>query len=136
MMVLGIDYGSKKVGLALLDTDTEIVFPLKTVLNKKELLQEIVTTAKQYRIVRIVLGKPSAGSIIKKIQRFAQSLKAATSIDVDFITEDLSSRYAHSMLSSLRENNAISIKGYGKKDTFSATVILEEWQTNIKSKQE
>lgn len=135
-MVLGIDYGSKKVGLALLDTDTEIVFPLKTVLNKKELLQEIVTTAKQYRIVRIVLGKPSAGSIIKKIQRFAQSLKAATSIDVDFITEDLSSRYAHSMLSSLRENNAISIKGYGKKDTFSATVILEEWQTNIKSKQE
>lgn len=135
-MVLGIDYGSKKIGLALLDTDTEIVFPLKTILNTKELLQEIVTITKQYRIVRIVFGIPSAGSIIKKIQRFAQSLKVATSIEIDFVTEDLSSRYAHSMLSSLKENNAISIKGYGKKDTFSATVILEEWQTNIKSKQE
>lgn len=134
MTVLGIDYGSKKIGLALLNTETEMIFPLKAVLNTRAILADIVKICDEYRIETVVIGLPSSGSIVKKIQRFATNLHQIKNVAIEFVSEDLSSRYAHSMLSSLRDNNAVSIKGFGKKDTFSATVILEEWQTKIKSK--
>ena len=58
--ILGIDYGSSRVGLAVSDPLHIIATPLKTIKNKsnKYLLEHIGQIVKEYGIESIVVGLP------------------------------------------------------------------------------
>jgi putative Holliday junction resolvase len=57
MRFLGIDYGSKKVGVALSDEDGEFAIPLSVLKNSKTLLEEVVEIAEENNIGAIVMGE-------------------------------------------------------------------------------
>lgn len=57
MRLLGIDYGSKRVGIALSDEGRQFAMPLIVLKNSKNLLKEIAGLALENSIKEIVLGE-------------------------------------------------------------------------------
>lgn len=79
--ILGIDFGTKKVGIAMSDDDQKWAFPHKIVRNDESLIEEIKKIMKEKEISTIVLGRPRhiggdvGGGQIKNIEMFAGSLR-------------------------------------------------------------
>ncbi|MBI5153402.1 MAG: Holliday junction resolvase RuvX [Parcubacteria group bacterium] len=63
-MILGIDYGTKKIGLALGDEETKIATPWRVIENKSRVvvLEELVRAITDYNITCIVVGEPLSSS--------------------------------------------------------------------------
>ncbi len=55
--VLGIDYGTRRVGLAISDENRQFALPLVVILNTKELCAEIVKNAEEHEAKEIVIGE-------------------------------------------------------------------------------
>lgn len=58
--MLGIDYGGRRVGLALSDDAGSMAFPHKIIENTKRLIDDIGDLAKKEQVTRIVVGLPRA----------------------------------------------------------------------------
>lgn len=56
MRYLGIDYGSKRVGLALSDESGKMAFPYSVLVNNSELVQNIVSLIEEKKVEEIVIG--------------------------------------------------------------------------------
>jgi putative Holliday junction resolvase len=131
MYILGIDYGTKKLGLAVADTESQIIMPLQPIVSTKNLFIDIEKVLKDYKPVLIVIGLPSRKTTAKRIQFFARELNKRFAVETKFVNEDYSSKYADNVLSFLRDTGGINKKGIGKKDSVSATLILEEWFSTL-----
>lgn len=82
MRLLGIDYGTKRVGIALSDPECQFAMPFMTFSNSKTLLQEVVDLAKKNEIKEIILGesrnyKGEANAILVKSLEFKKDLESA-----------------------------------------------------------
>ncbi len=81
MRYLGIDYGSKRVGLALSDENAEFAMPLIVLNNSKNILNDVVKILKDKGISEIVLGesknyKGEANTILPESKNFKMDLEA------------------------------------------------------------
>lgn len=81
MRYLGIDYGSKRVGLALSDEDGRMAFPYKIIQNDPELLIVINNVCNEEKISDIVLGESKnlygqPNKIMKEINEFKNKLNS------------------------------------------------------------
>ena len=83
MRVLGIDYGDRRIGLAVSDPGAVIACGLPTLKNggEAEVIAAIRRLVEQYEIAEIVVGLPrnmddSLGPQAQKTMRFAETLKA------------------------------------------------------------
>lgn len=63
-MILAIDPGKKKCGLAILDPDAAVLS--KTVVSRREIASYVIGCFAQYRISSVVVGKSSSGKEIEK----------------------------------------------------------------------
>jgi len=82
MKYLGIDYGSKKIGLASSDDDGRVAFPMMIIKNqdKEKLLKEILDILKEMKINKVVIGesvneKGMPNGIAKKARSLALDLE-------------------------------------------------------------
>lgn len=57
MRFLGIDYGSKRVGIALSDENGQLAFPFKVLSNNDELLDAVHNICGEQEVGEIVLGE-------------------------------------------------------------------------------
>lgn len=92
MKYLGIDYGSKRVGLALSDEDAFFAFPYKIVPNNMELLDAIHNICGVEEISAIVLGEShdlsgQPNKIMGSIEEFKRNIEAELDIPVYFQKE-------------------------------------------------
>ncbi|MEA4910823.1 putative pre-16S rRNA nuclease [bioreactor metagenome] len=79
---LGIDYGSKKIGLATSDEEGKFAFPFSIISNKnkEEAFQKILNVLKERKIENIVIGeslnlKGEENKILKETKDFAEKLE-------------------------------------------------------------
>ena len=127
---LGIDYGSKRVGLAISDRSNIIAKPYKTLINKSEndLLNQIEIIIRDNNIKLIVIGLPlnmSGNDTIqtKSVRRFK---KALLTIGLPIVFED-------ERLSSVSAKNSLifqNIKtGHNKSqiDKTAAALLLQQF---------
>lgn len=97
-LVLGIDYGSKKIGLAVGQTVTKTAQPLKIIpANQFDKLFEPVY--KQFRPDTIVLGLPlnmddTEGEITKAVRKFGNKLAEVVDCPIEYVDERLTSKNA------------------------------------------
>lgn len=96
MTVLGIDYGTKRVGVAFSDTTEVLAFPKEVLPNNKELVQTLKDVSAKENARMIVLGhsKNSQGEdnpVMNKIHPFKEELEHATNLPVIFEQESWSS---------------------------------------------
>ncbi len=98
MKVLAVDFGSRRVGLAVGDTVTRIASPLALVESSRqqEVLAEILRRVAEYGVERIVVGYPlnmdgSKGRACAAVDRFAGFLRKRVAVPVSLVDEKLSS---------------------------------------------
>lgn len=121
MKYLGIDYGEKRVGLALSDPTGSIAFPLETVPNDGSLLAHITKIIEDKMVRGVVVGDTRAfggkeNPVTKEAEAFVSALKEA-GFSVEVVWEAGSSveasRYAE--------------KGDEHKDEAAAAIILQRF---------
>lgn len=132
--ILAIDYGSKRIGLAISDSKGIIASPLDVLKITKnrgidDILEDILLIAEEYKVKTILIGKPQIFKdeykySVGKIERFAKKLTDITNIPVIFQDESYSTIQSQNMLLSLGQN----IKSSREKiDMISATMFLQEF---------
>ncbi|MFA4833896.1 MAG: Holliday junction resolvase RuvX [Patescibacteria group bacterium] len=117
---LGIDWGEKRIGLALGDSETKLATPHKTVGDIKEILKVI----KEEKINMVVVGKPLKMSDIRyqmsdKFLNFLDLLKKKLDIPIETIDERLSSKAADALLGNKKEKAG--------RDEMAAMLILQNY---------
>jgi putative Holliday junction resolvase len=105
---LGIDYGEKRVGLALSDPSLTLAQPLKTIKysSVKKLITEIVLIIKEYEVKKIILGLPltmrgTDSQKTREVKDFGEKLGLRVSVPVVLFDERLSTQVAHQVLRQL-----------------------------------
>ncbi len=122
MNLLSIDYGSKRVGLAL--SVKGIISPLKTISNDKSLISVIKALSRQHRVDRIYVGI-SEGKFADITKLFVGQLKNSTPIPIITVEEAVSTIEADEIF----KNNRSKQKNYKKRiDSIAAAVILSRVQ--------
>lgn len=130
MRCIGIDYGTKRIGLAFGD-DLGVATPLPALIEVDEgkrwnaLLQVI----KERRATDVVIGYPlnmddTAGFKAKEVDGFAARLRAATSLPIHYIDERLTSYEAES---SIAKSKRRTVRASGLIDSRAATIILQDF---------
>ncbi|MEP7103860.1 MAG: Holliday junction resolvase RuvX [Candidatus Dojkabacteria bacterium] len=127
MKILSIDYGTKRVGLAISDetlTFAHRLDPIKNYKDEKTLIGDLANLSIKYAVSLIVLGVPLGveekdTEMSKKINLFAQKLETINGISVKTVNETYTTRQAYSNLG----------KNKGKKsiDSESARILLQEY---------
>jgi len=129
MRYLAIDYGIKRIGLAVCDPSETIVSPLAVIDGKKDAVEKIAEIVKSECVEAIVLGLPlnmddTYGSQSRLVYKFADQLKTAIKVPIHFQDERLSSFAAEEKLTA----GEFSRKQKKKRlDAVSAAQILESF---------
>ena len=127
MRYLAIDYGTKRTGLAICDSDEIIVSPLAVIQGQKELIRRIAEVVKAENVGAVVLGLPlnmddSEGPQAKLVLKFADRLKEHLDLPVHLQDERLSSFSAEQKLAAAEFTRR---KRKKRLDAIAAAEILE-----------
>ena len=117
MNILAIDYGTKNIGLAWVETGLGVVLPYGIIKDKN--LAELAKLIKKENIDKVIVGLPfglkeKENANTEKIKKFVSDLKELVDIPVEFEDERFSSQAADRM-----EGGGVS------RDEKSAMVILQ-----------
>ena len=135
MRIMGLDYGEKRIGVAVSDS-LGITAQGVTVVSYKNIdgaLREIKALCIEYAIEKIVVGNPynmdgSRGIASEKAEVFAARLRQTISVEVDLIDERLSSISAEKVL---LEGDISRNKRRKVIDKLAAVLILEQYLARI-----
>ena len=99
MRHLGIDYGSKRVGLAISDEEGTLAFPYKIIPNNLELVDMIHNICGEEDITAIVIGEShdlsgKPNKIMGSIEEFKRNIEIELEIPVFFEKEFMTSVFA------------------------------------------
>lgn len=121
MIILGIDYGLSKIGLAI--SEGELAQPLMVIQNSEKIIGEIFKICQKYQIEKLVIGLPE-GSLGEKVKEFAGQLLLSTKIIFEFQDETLTTRQALAKMIEAKKGKKIR---RSLKDAFAAACILQEY---------
>ena len=129
--ILGIDFGTVRIGLALSDPTGTLASPLphlekKTIPQINAALTELVET---HEISRVVVGLPrnmdgSYGPAAEKVRDFISKIQGSLSIPIETQDERLTTMQASKQLSEIGLNQKELRK---KIDSSSASLILQQY---------
>jgi putative Holliday junction resolvase len=130
MRCLGIDYGTRRIGLAFGD-DLGVATPLAALVSADvdERWAALLSVVRQRKITDIILGHPlnmddSAGPKAKEAEALAGRLRAELGLPVHLIDERLTSYEAESSIPKAKRR---SIRASGAIDSRAATLILQDY---------
>ena len=96
--ILAIDYGRRKIGLAVSDPLAMIAQPLATLerTNRRDDLRRLRQICAAHQVARILVGHPlrlsgEAGEMAREAAQFAARVKKALGIEVELVDERLTS---------------------------------------------
>jgi len=127
MKILGIDYGEKRIGLAISDETRTFAREL-TILSPKEFWDGISDIISANEITTIVLGWPlnMSGEMTDKtreVESFKLKVESETGLPVEIIDERLSSQMAQSASGSTKNLDSLAaqilLQNYLDKNTSS-----------------
>lgn len=132
--VLAIDYGRRRLGLALSDELGMLAQPLATLecTNRRAVMARLARIVSDKKVQRIVVGLPlrmdgAAGEMAKEARAFAARLGKATGRPVEMIDERLTSWEA---ARGLAPGKSAAAKQRSALDQRAAVLILEEYLRN------
>jgi putative Holliday junction resolvase len=128
---MGIDYGTKRIGIAISDPSCTMAHPLDTVEVKADgsHIEHIRTLVGEYGITKVVVGLPynmdgTIGASGEKVTAWADDLASSLSLPVVLWDERLTTSEAHEFLIGLK------VKGKKRKhivDKIAASIILNDY---------
>ena len=139
MKYLGIDFGSKRVGLAISDENGQMAFPYSVVSNDKNLFTEIEKIIKNEKVDEVVIGeskdfKGESNKIMTTIEKFKKEFETKTKLKVWLEPEFMTSVQADRSIVSRRldtKSHQRSVERQKTKkemlDASAATIILQSF---------
>ncbi|OGF21035.1 hypothetical protein A2316_00180 [Candidatus Falkowbacteria bacterium RIFOXYB2_FULL_38_15] len=131
-MLLGIDYGEKRIGLATGDLETKIASPFLIVENDKResVLKKIKDVCEENEIEKIIIGLPltlgsKEGMEAKEVLDFIDYLKNNIAIPIETEDERMTSKMVDKLDGARR--------GRKERDAVSAMFILQSYFDHIQS---
>jgi len=129
--VLGLDYGSRRIGLAVSDEAGVFAFPAGA-LERTGLQRDLVALAAliaERGVTRVVVGLPlhlsgRSGPEAEAARAFARALGEATQLPVDLLDERWTTREAER---SLRDAPGRRKRSRGSVDSVAATLLLRTY---------
>lgn len=125
MKILAIDYGAKKIGLAVSDRKSRIAFPFGVVENNAELIERLKKIIKQEEIEKIIVGAPRYNpktELYYQIETFTNNLKANFDLPIETQDELLTSCAAQKIKSNTDSKVRLD-------HDLAAMLILEDYLT-------
>jgi putative holliday junction resolvase len=99
MRLLGIDYGTKRIGIAMTDEGGRMAFPKATLANDRYFFQSLRDLVESGNVEKIIIGESlnrdgKPNEIMQKIRELAQKIDRELSVDVEYEAEMYSSEAA------------------------------------------
>lgn len=134
MRSLGIDFGEKRIGLAISDPEGALAVPLTTLIRQddKSAIRQILDIARREGVGRLVLGEPfnvdgTRGPAAERVRRFGERLAAQAGkklgLPVDWVEETLTTVEATRRL---REAGVDTRRDPARVDAVAAQIVLQE----------
>jgi putative pre-16S rRNA nuclease len=118
MNLLSIDFGTKRIGLAI--SIQGIITPISAVDNNPKTINQIQGVIDQYQIEKIYIGL-SEGKIAELTKKFINQLQSMIKLPIETVEEAVSTIEADQIFSANKKKK----KNYKKLiDSISAAVIL------------
>lgn len=131
MKLLGIDYGTRRVGVAVTDPGGLIARGLTVIdrRNSPDLIQALKTIIAEQAPQKIVVGLPldiddNETIMAKEIREFAAALGPFVSAPIEFVDESLTSHRAHILLRGRKKKQR---RRKAAADLIAACLILEAY---------
>ncbi len=131
MVILSVDYGDQRTGLALCDKNEILASPVGVInqWNRDKLCDEIIKVATEKKAEQIVIGLPknmdgSHGFRADACRELGEALKEKTHLEIVFWDERLTTVSAHKFL------NETNVRGKKRKDVVdavAANIILQDY---------
>jgi putative Holliday junction resolvase len=129
--ILALDYGRKRIGLAVSDELRLTAHPLKTLdrKNRAEDVRRLREICREQGVARIIVGHPvhmtgQAGPMAEEAARFAARLKKELGIDVELLDERLTSWEAEQTVARTRSPRG---RDGAALDDVAAAILLREY---------
>jgi putative Holliday junction resolvase len=125
MKILGIDYGEKRIGLAISDESQTFARELE-ILSPKEFWDKIKNIISINEVTQIVLGWPlnMSGEMTEKtkeVEKFKLKVESETALPVEVVDERLSSQMAQNISRSTKD-----------LDSLAAQILLQNYLDKMK----
>jgi putative Holliday junction resolvase len=133
MKLIGLDYGKRRIGVAVTDETGEFIRGLPTVdrlvSGTDDLLTTLVGIIGRENPERIIIGLPldrydEDTAMSLEIRKFAGTLSKVTSVPIEFIDESLTSRRAHDIIRMRKKKHRRAKENI---DRIAACLILEAY---------
>jgi putative Holliday junction resolvase len=129
--ILAVDYGRKRIGLALSDELRLTAQPLGTLLrtNRQADLRRLRETCRSHAVSRIIVGHPlhingDAGEMADESARFATRLRKELGLEVELVDERLTSWEARQIRPASRSDES---RKRQPVDDLAAAVLLRDY---------
>lgn len=138
MRYLGVDYGTRKIGLATADSELKVAIPLSPIFYNTldQAINLIGEIANQEGVGKIIIGLPLSftsqeTNISGEIRNFAEILKTSIDVPIDFENEILSTQEAvshqESLLGKIKTRSSKFKIDPKNLDSQAAAIILESY---------
>lgn len=140
MRYLGIDYGLKRVGLALSDEGGAFAFPHEIIANDMSLIEAIALICTAENVTAIVLGEShdlsgAPNKIMGSIEHFKRALEAELELPIYFQKEFMTTLEARGREGKEMNSARKIAKGkQGNADASAAALILQRYLDKINQK--
>ncbi len=136
MRHLGIDVGTKRIGLALSDEAGSMGFPHKVIQNSSNLVNEILELIKKEKVRVVVIGDSrdfsgNENPIAQKARTLGESLGKNANIPIFYESETLTT--AEARRAPEKEMKTRSPKSKKQVDDSAAALILTSYLTRTKN---
>ena len=137
--IMGIDFGMKRIGIALSDPLKMFAIAHKTILNNSSTFLELENIVKEKNVTKFILGIPneerqkkdSKTSVINDVKKFKENLEKKFGFEVELWDETYTSVIAQQqILESV--NKKVKRQNKDLLDMYSAAIILQEYLDSVK----
>ncbi|HPN33142.1 MAG TPA: Holliday junction resolvase RuvX [bacterium] len=127
--IMGIDYGSRRIGVGLSDPTQTIASPLTTLVfhNDGELLNQLRRLVAEHEVVAVVVGWPvnmngAAGEKANAVEKFVQQIRPFLNLPIYLWDERWTTVSAHRVL---MEQGLAPSRNRDRVDAIAGAFILE-----------
>jgi len=141
-MLMGLDYGSVTVGVALSDALLQSAWPREIIRRDREsklrhTLARIEELARENAVTQIVVGLPlnmdgSEGERARAARAFAEMVRKRTGLPVELVDERLTTVEADEIMDKMGLTDRVQRKA--QVDAIAASLILQDYMDNNRNR--
>ena len=128
--IMGIDFGTTRIGISLSDPLQIIAKPFSTIENGRGMIGQILETIRDENVGLIVVGMPlnlkgEKGKKAQEVEGFIGKIRNATHVEVVSWDERFTTLIAHQTLLSMGTKREERRTKKGRVDSMAAAILLQ-----------